>query len=84
MFAEVLERFLRSAVEALSNDPERVRIEIMPGERVTIMELSGSRDEMALLIGKRGRTVEALRVLVRCVVAKYRRAVLLAVVDANE
>ena len=58
---EVLEYVARAIVD----DPEAVEVTEVAGERSVILQLRVAPDDMGKVIGKRGRTVRALRSLVR-------------------
>lgn len=58
---EVLEYLAR----ALVDEPDAVEVTQVDGERSTILQLKVAPDDMGKVIGKRGRTVKALRSVVR-------------------
>jgi predicted RNA-binding protein YlqC (UPF0109 family) len=58
---EVLEYIAR----ALVDEPEAVEVTEVAGERSVILQLRVAPDDMGKVIGKRGRTVRAMRSLVR-------------------
>jgi predicted RNA-binding protein YlqC (UPF0109 family) len=58
---EVLEYLAR----ALVDEPDAVEVTQVDGERSTTLQLKVAPDDMGKVIGKRGRTVKALRSVVR-------------------
>ena len=58
---EVLEYVAR----ALVDEPDAVEVTEVSGERSLILQLKVAPDDMGKVIGKRGRTVKAIRSLVR-------------------
>jgi predicted RNA-binding protein YlqC (UPF0109 family) len=58
---------------ALVDDPERVTVEELPGARGVTYEVRTAPDDVGKLIGKGGRTVKALRRVVKAVAAPGRR-----------
>ena len=50
---------------ALVDDPEAVEVTEVAGERSVIYQLRVAPDDMGKVIGKRGRTVRAIRSVVR-------------------
>jgi uncharacterized protein len=58
---EVLEYIAR----ALVDEPDAVEVTEVAGERSVILQLTVAPDDMGKVIGKRGRTVRAMRSLVR-------------------
>jgi predicted RNA-binding protein YlqC (UPF0109 family) len=58
---EVLEYIARAMVD----EPEAVAVTEVAGERSVILQLRVAPDDMGKVIGKRGRTVRAIRSIVR-------------------
>jgi uncharacterized protein len=58
---EVLEYLARHLVD----DPDAVEVAEVEGERSVVLRLTVAPDDMGKVIGKRGRTVRAIRSLVR-------------------
>lgn len=58
---EVLEYVARAIVD----EPDAVQVTEVEGERSVILQLRVAPDDMGKVIGKRGRTVRAIRSLVR-------------------
>jgi predicted RNA-binding protein YlqC (UPF0109 family) len=58
---EVLEYLARHLVD----DPEAVQVDEVQGERSVVLQLTVAPEDMGKVIGKRGRTVRAIRSLVR-------------------
>ena len=67
---------------ALVDDPDAVRVEQFDEDDGTIvLELSVGEDDYGKVIGRGGRTANALRAVVRAAAARDGRRVLLDVVD---
>ena len=49
--------------KALVDNPDAVRVEVVKGEGVTVYELHVANDDLGKVIGKSGRTAEALRTI---------------------
>jgi predicted RNA-binding protein YlqC (UPF0109 family) len=58
---EVLEYLARNLVD----EPDAVEVTEVNGERSVILQLKVAPDDMGKVIGKRGRTVKAMRSVVR-------------------
>ncbi|MBW2662378.1 MAG: KH domain-containing protein [Deltaproteobacteria bacterium] len=48
-------------VKALVDDPEQVQITEIEGSQTTVLELRVAKSDMGKVIGKKGRTVNAIR-----------------------
>ncbi len=66
--------------KSLVDDPSRVHVSEIEGENSVILELRVGPEDMGRVIGKGGRTVNAMRTLVRVLAAKQGKRVTLEVV----
>jgi predicted RNA-binding protein YlqC (UPF0109 family) len=66
--------------KSLVDDPSQVYVSDIEGENSVILELRVGPEDMGRIIGKGGRTVNAMRTLVRVLAAKQGRRVTLEVV----
>lgn len=70
MAVERDQEFVESIVKAIVTDPEAVKINRTIDEMGVLLELTVAKEDMAVIIGKEGRTVNALRTLLRVLGAK--------------
>lgn len=66
--------------KSLVDDPSQVYVSEIEGESSVILELRVGPEDMGRVIGKGGRTVNAIRTLVRVLAAKQGKRVTLEVV----
>jgi predicted RNA-binding protein YlqC (UPF0109 family) len=66
--------------KSLVDDPSQVYVSEIEGESSVILELRVGPEDMGRIIGRGGRTVNAMRTLVRVLAAKQGRRVTLEVV----
>jgi predicted RNA-binding protein YlqC (UPF0109 family) len=75
---ELLEYLAR----ALVDEPDKVRVEELEEEDGTIvLELSVGEDDYGKVIGRGGRTAQALRTVVKAASVREKRRVLVDIVD---
>ena len=74
---EVVEYLAR----ALVDEPDAVEVTEVEGERSTILQLRVAPDDMGKVIGKRGRTVRAIRSLVRAAGSRQGVTTLVEIVE---
>lgn len=67
-------------VKSLVDDPSQVHVSEVAGESSVILELRVGPEDMGRVIGRSGRTVNAMRTLVRVLAAKQGKRVTLEVV----
>jgi len=66
--------------KALADDPSQVHVSEIEGESSLILELRVGPEDMGRIIGKGGRTANAMRTLVRVLAAKQGKRVTLEIV----
>ena len=66
--------------KSLVDDPSQVYVSEIGGENSVILELRVGPEDMGRVIGKGGRTVNAMRALVRVLAAKQGKRVTLEIV----
>lgn len=62
---EGLAGLLQMMVEKLVDKPDDVEVKEVEGESSTILELRVNEDDMGKVIGKKGRIIKSLRVVIR-------------------
>ncbi|MGD1996322.1 MAG: KH domain-containing protein [Anaerolineae bacterium] len=66
--------------KALADEPSQVEVSEIKGEASVILELRVAPEDMGRIIGKGGRTANAMRSLVRVIAAKQGKRVTLEIV----
>jgi predicted RNA-binding protein YlqC (UPF0109 family) len=74
---ELLEYLARGLVE----HPDEVRVNEVDEEGTTVLELSVADDDYGSVIGRGGRTAQALRTIVKTAGIKQKRRVFLDIVE---
>ena len=67
--------------KALVDHPEQVKVSEIEGERTSIIELSVAKEDLGKVIGKQGRTVTAIRIILGAVSAKLKRHAVLEITE---
>lgn len=66
--------------KALADQPHQVQVSEIEGEAALVLELRVAPEDMGRIIGKDGRTANAIRTLVRVLAAKQGKRVTLEIV----
>lgn len=74
---ELIEHIARSLVEY----PEELEIREVDGTQVTVFELRAAKTDLGKLIGKHGKTVEAIRTVLQAASAKCGKRAVLEVLE---
>jgi len=69
--------------KALADNPSQVHVSEIEGESSLILELRVAPDDMGRIIGRDGRTANAMRTLVRVLAAKQGKRVTLEIVSPS-
>ena len=67
--------------KALVDHPEQVKVSEIEGERTSVIELSVAKEDMGKVIGKQGRTAEAIRTILGAVSAKLKKHSVLEIIE---
>ncbi len=76
-----MKKFIAYIVKALVDHPERVQISEIAGRNNIIIEVRCHAEDMGRIIGKNGKTISAMRMLLAGLAAKHKRKVVLEVVE---
>ncbi len=76
-----MKEVLEYLVQALVDEPDAVEVTEVNGERSVILQLKVAPDDMGKVIGKRGRTVKAMRSLVRAAGSRQGVTTLIEIVE---
>ena len=72
---------IKEIVKALVDQPERVVVTEIEGDRTNVLELSVAKSDMGMVIGKQGRNAQALRTILNAASAKTRKRYVLEIVE---
>lgn len=68
-------------VKAIVDNPEQVQITEIEGSQTIVLELSVDKSDMGNVIGKQGRTVNAIRALLNAASGKAGKRYVLEIVE---
>jgi len=74
---ELVERMAK----ALVDNPEQVVVNAIQGHNVTVIELRVAKGDIGKVIGKHGRTAEAIRTILTGASAKIKKRCVLEILD---
>jgi hypothetical protein len=76
-----MEELLIKIVEALVDTPEQIQVNEIEAVHTTVLELRVAKSDMGKVIGKQGRTVNAIRTVLNAASGKTRKRYLLELVE---
>ena len=68
-------------VKSLVDDTENVKVTQLEGEQSSIIEVKVSQEDIGKIIGKRGRTAQAIRVILGAAGMKLKKRFNLEIID---
>jgi len=76
-----MKEFLETLAKYLVDTPEAVEVSEITGDGVNILKLKVAKGEVGLIIGRKGRTAEAIRLLLNAVGAKAGKRLVMEIVE---
>ena len=76
-----MKELVEAIEKALVDYPDQVQVRATEGEEVTIFELRVAPSDFGKIIGRQGRTVQAMRTILSAVGAKLRRRFTLQILE---
>ncbi|MFZ1984747.1 MAG: KH domain-containing protein [Desulfatitalea sp.] len=67
--------------QALVDHPEQVSVTEIEGNQTSVLELKVAKDDLGKVIGKQGRTAQAIRTLLSAASAKIRKRSVLEIIE---
>jgi len=76
-----LNELVETIAKTLVNDPAAVEVREIEGALSSMIEVRVSPTDLGMVIGKRGRTADALRTITSAVAAKLRKRAVLDIIE---
>ena len=68
-------------VQALVDQPEKVSVNEVGGSQTTVLEVRVAKTDLGKVIGKQGRTAQAIRTILSAAAGKMRKNYVLEIVE---
>ncbi len=76
-----MKELIETIVKSLVDQPDEVQINIIKGEKTSVIELSVAKDDLGKVIGKQGRTAKAIRTLLTAASTKMKQRAVLEILE---
>lgn len=76
-----LNELVETITKTLVDDPDGVEVREIAGAQSSMIEVRVSPADLGMVIGKRGRTAEALRTITSAVAAKIKKRAVLDIIE---
>ena len=67
--------------QSLVDKPEQVSVSEVEGNQTTVLELTVAKEDLGKVIGKQGRTAQAMRTILSAVSSKAKKRTVLEIVE---
>lgn len=67
--------------KALVDNPDAVHVSEIEGEQTSVIELKVAKEDMGKVIGKQGRTAQAMRTILSAACGKMRKRTVLEIIE---
>jgi uncharacterized protein len=67
--------------QSLVDDPDSVDVAEVEGNQTTVLELKVAKDDLGKIIGKQGRTAQAMRTILGAVSSKGKKRTVLEIIE---
>ena len=84
MKKNALTEWLKTTLELLVDDPDSVSLNEIEGERARVFEVMVAKSDIGKVIGRGGKTAEAVRWILYAIAGKDRKRTVLQIVDRND
>jgi len=76
-----MKELLQYIAKSLVDDPDQVVVEEIMTQQTLVLELSVAKEDLGKVIGKKGRTAQAVRTILSCASAKEKKRTILEIVE---
>lgn len=76
-----LQELVGHVAKSLVDFPEDVQVTEVEGEQTTVLELRVSKNDLGKVIGKQGRTAQALRTILNAASTKLKKRSVLEIIE---
>ncbi len=76
-----MKELIKRIVQALVDNPEQVEVSEVEGDNVLVIELRVAKEDMGKVIGKKGRTAQAIRSILSAASGKAKKRTLFEILE---
>lgn len=77
----VMDQLIKYIASALVDNPEKVNVDVIQGSQSSVIELRVAKEDLGKVIGRQGRTAQAMRTVLNAVSAKVKKRMVLEIVE---
>ena len=78
---QVMQELIKHIAQALVDNQDEVDVQEIKAQQTLVLELRVAKEDLGKVIGKKGRTAQAMRTILSCASAKQQKRVILEIVE---
>jgi len=78
---QVMKDLIEYIAKALVDNSDQVDVQEIKAQQTLVLELRVAKEDLGKVIGKKGRTAQAMRTILSCASAKEQKRVILEIVE---
>ena len=76
-----MKELIKYIAQSLVDNPEQVKVEEVEGSHTSVLELKVAKEDMGKVIGKKGRTAQAMRDILIAASGKVKKRIVLEIIE---
>ena len=72
---------IKSIAQAIVDNPEQVKVEEVEGRYTSVLDLKVAKEDMGKVIGKKGKTAQAMRAILSAASGKLKKRTVLEILE---
>lgn len=76
-----MKELIKYIAQSLVDEPEQVTVEEIEGSHSSVLELKVAKEDMGKVIGKKGKTAQAMRLILSAASAKIKKRAVLEIIE---
>lgn len=76
-----MKEIIKYIAQSLVDNPDQVEVNEVIGNQMSVMELRVAKEDLGKVIGKQGRTAQAIRIILSATGAKMRKRAVLEILE---
>ncbi len=75
-----MKELIKHIIQALVDHPEQIAISEVEGKQSTVLEIKVAKEDVGKIIGKQGRTAQAIRTILNAASAKAKKRTIIEII----
>ena len=76
-----MKELIKYIAQSLVDDPDQVDVQEIKAQQTLVLELRVAKEDLGKVIGKKGRTAQAIRTILSAVSSKVRKRTVLEIIE---